>query len=171
MPDEQPGAASGDDLRRLLDRRRIVDVTVRMASANDAQDWPTLRACFADEIDVDYTSLAGGEPGRVAADDLVARWRTLRRGFGATHHQETNHLVDLGGDEADCTAAFLATHFLPNDHGAPLWTLGGTYRYRLRRDGEGGAWRIHALTMTATLADGNQILPTLAAARGAAESG
>ena len=150
----------------LIDRAAIVDATTRMATAADDRDWSGLRACFAGEIELDYTSLAGGAPERVAADELVARWRRTLGGFEATQHLVANHLVDLAGDEATCTASFQATHLLPTDHGAPLWTLGGTYRYGLRR-AEGG-WRIHAVTMTATWADGNQLLPTLAAERGAA---
>ena len=67
----------------------------------------------------------------------------------------------MDGDDAVCTAAFQATHRLPNPHGDPIWTLGGTYRFELVRDGS--RWRISAVTMTATWASGNQQIMSLAA--------
>ena len=78
----------------------------------------------------------------------------------ATSHLVNNHLVSVDGDHAVCTAALQATHLLANAHGGPLWTLGGHYRYSLVS--AGGSWRINGVVMTATWADGNQHVMTLA---------
>ena len=78
----------------------------------------------------------------------------------ATSHLVNNHLVSVDGDHAVCTAALQATHLLANAHGGQLWTLGGHYRYSLVS--AGGSWRINGVVMTATWADGNQHVMTLA---------
>ncbi|MBA2310128.1 MAG: nuclear transport factor 2 family protein [Pseudonocardiales bacterium] len=139
----------------------IVQVTTRMAWLTDHRDWEGLVEVFADHVDLDYTSLAGGEPARLAAADVVAGWLSGLEGLDATQHLVSNHLVEVRGDRAVATAQFQAVHVLTNPHGDPIWTLGGRYRFGLAQ-GEVG-WRIDAITMTATWATGNQQIMTLAA--------
>jgi hypothetical protein len=155
------------------DRSEIVDVTTRMAWLADRRDWDALPTVFADEVDLDYTSLTGGEPARLKATDIVAGWRAGLGGLDATQHLVSNHLVDSdsdnggdsdgNGDRAVVTAQFQAVHVLANPHGAPTWTLGGHYRFGVVRTEAG--WRIDAVTMTTTWATGNQQIMTLAAQR------
>ncbi|NUT54325.1 MAG: nuclear transport factor 2 family protein [Saccharothrix sp.] len=134
-----------------------------MAWFADRRDWDALLTVFADEVDLDYTSLTGGEPGRVKAVDLVAGWRAGLGGLDATQHLVSNHLVEVDGDRAVATAQFQAVHVLANPHGEPTWTLGGHYRFGLVR--ADGGWLIDAVTMTTTWASGNQHVMTLAAQR------
>jgi hypothetical protein len=143
------------------DRLDVIEACTRMAWHADQRDWAALRDVFANEVRLDYTSLQGGEPATVSRDELVASWAGLLGKLQATQHLLTNHLVAVSGNEASCTAAFQATHLLPNAHGDPIWTLGGSYRFQLVRDG--ATWRISALTMTATWASGNQQIMSLAA--------
>lgn len=139
----------------LLDRLDIVETCTRMCWHTDKREWDRLRTdVFADEVLVDYSSLDGGEPAGLAAQDLIAAWRGLLSGLTATQHLLTNHLVRAEGDTAVATADFQATHLLSNALGGPLWTLGGHYRFTLRRTAAG--WRIDGLTMTAVWAEGNR---------------
>jgi hypothetical protein len=78
------------------------DVLPRMLHAIDALDWPAVRAAFAEQVRVDYTSLSGGEPETLPADDLVARWQGLLPGFDATQHM-TGPVV-LTDDDGDVRA-------------------------------------------------------------------
>lgn len=142
-------------------RTAIVDVTTRMAWLADRRDWDALVGVFAEQVQLDYTSLTGGKPAKLAPADIVAGWRRGLDGLDATQHLISNHLVDIDGDRAVATAQFQATHVLANPHGDPVWTLGGHYRFGLARGGDG--WRIDALTMTVTWATGNQQIMTLAA--------
>jgi hypothetical protein len=155
-------------LQELADRADVVDVCTRMAWLADRRDWAGLIAVFDDEVELDYTSLGGGEPARLAPRQIVEAWASALGGLTATQHLVTNHLVTVhrpGGagddDTAVCTAAFQATHLLANATGGPIWTLGGHYRYTLRRTA--GGWRITGVTMTADWATGNQHVMTLAA--------
>ncbi|MGA4800739.1 nuclear transport factor 2 family protein [Streptomyces lavendulocolor] len=143
------------------DRLDVIDTCTRMGWYTDQRDWDALEQVFTDEVRLDYTSLDGGEPAVVPAKGLVGAWSGLLGAFTATQHVFSNFLVDLDGDTAVCTAMFQATHRLPNEHGGPLWTLGGHYRFALVRTGDG--WRINDVVMTATWADGNRQLLTLAA--------
>ncbi|MET9507383.1 nuclear transport factor 2 family protein [Streptomyces flavidovirens] len=135
-----------------------------MAFHADQREWERLAGVFAEKVTLDYTSLAGGEPAELTPAEIVAAWTSALGGYDATQHLITNHLVDIEGDTAVCTAAFQATHRLATAHGSALWTLGGTYRFGLVRTA-GHGWRISSVVMTTVWADGNQHLPALAAAR------
>ncbi|MFD4138596.1 MULTISPECIES: nuclear transport factor 2 family protein [unclassified Streptomyces] len=139
----------------LRDRLDITEVCTRMCWHTDKREWDSLRSSvFAEKVLVDYTSLNGGESAEMAADDLIEAWRALLSHLTSTQHLLTNHLVRVSGDTAVAMADFLATHLLPGALGGPLWTLGGHYRFTLRRTPSG--WRIDGLTMTADWADGNR---------------
>jgi len=146
----------------VMDRLDIIDTCTRMAWHADQREWAALTNVFADEVHLDYTSLNGGEPAVLSPQQIADAWSRVLGGFDATQHLVTNHLVTVDGDTAVCTASFQATHRLANPFGAPLWTLGGTYRFDLIRTG--GEWRISGVVMTATWADGNHDLMNLAAA-------
>ncbi|WP_131738918.1 nuclear transport factor 2 family protein [Actinomadura roseirufa] len=144
------------------DRLDIIEVCTRMAWHADQREWERLREIFTESVALDYTSLNGGEPITIGAEQIGGAWKAGLGGYDATQHILGNHLVTLDGDTAVCTAVFQATHRLANPFGSPLWTLGGTYRFDLVRD---GGWRIRGLVMTVTWADGNQNLATLASER------
>lgn len=142
------------------ERLEVIEACTRMAHHTDRREWERLVEIFTEEVRLDYTSLQGGEPALVARDQLVDGWREALGGLAATQHLMTNHLVEVDGDRAICTADFQATHVLPNPHGDPTWTLGGHYRFELRR--LESAWRIAGVTMTAIWAAGNQQIMALA---------
>lgn len=145
----------------LEDRFAIIDTCTRMAWHADQREWDQLAHIFAEKVTLDYTSLNGGEPVTLSPSQIVGAWKGLLGAFDATQHLLGNHLVTVQGDTAVCTASFQATHRLANPYGAPLWTLGGTYRFDLVR--AGAAWQISGVVMTMTWADGNKDLMTLAA--------
>jgi hypothetical protein len=139
----------------------VVETCTRMAWHADQREWDALKEVFADSVVLDYTSLNGGEPAVLSPEQIADGWAGVLGGFNATQHLVANHLVTIDGTSAVCTASFQATHRLANPFGAPLWTLGGTFRFDLIRTGTG--WRISGVVMTATWADGNKELLELAA--------
>ena len=147
--------------RALADRLEIIDRTARIWMLVDARDWEALPVLFTDPVEVDFTSLTGGEPRTVAPAALVAGWRVALEGLQATPHLIAGHVIDLHGpDEATCAANVQAAHVLANEFGGPLWLAGGRYDVRLRR-GEGG-WRVCALRFTFQWGTGNQHVMQLA---------
>jgi hypothetical protein len=139
----------------------VAETCVRMAVHADRREWQKLRAIFADKVLLDYTSLTGGEPAQLTPQEIIDSWAGVLGGYDATQHLIANQLVDIDGDRAVCTASFQATHRLATALGAPVWTLGGNYRWELARTGR--RWLIDTVVMTATWGDGNQALPAQAA--------
>ncbi|GAA3845206.1 nuclear transport factor 2 family protein [Saccharothrix violaceirubra] len=147
----------------VADRLDVVETCTRVLWHTDHREWEALVSVFADEVSLDYTSLNGGEPVTLPPDVIAGAWSQALGGYDSTHHLLTNHLVTVTGDAAVCTASFLATHRLASVLGGSLWTLGGTYRFSLKRTAAG--WRIDGMVMTAVWGDGNRDLPAQAAAR------
>lgn len=156
----QPAFASETMVVSPADHIAIVAAVNEIGLAADIRDWPRVRAQFADEVLVDYTSLAGGQPARMNADDLVASWRAFLPGFTVTQHLVGSHRVSVEGQRASVLSQFIATHRLAGATGGELWTLGGHYRHALRKTGT--AWKVDAITMTWTWQTGNPDLPRLA---------
>jgi hypothetical protein len=135
-----------------------VTALVVLVHAIDRLDWAGVRGAFADRLLLDYTSLNGGEPEDLAADELVERWRALLPGFEATNHLLGPVLAT--GDQDRLDAHVRAYHRIAGAEGGPLWRVAGHYVAGLDPAG-----RIDALTLETHFQDGNLDLPTLALAR------
>jgi hypothetical protein len=151
-------------LQRVIDQADIIDTLNRFWLNVDTRDYKAMRDCLTDEVDFDYSALFGTSmPPK--ADELVENVRGNHSGFRATQHITTNHLVTIDGDTAQCLVNFQAQHFLPNDRGSNLWTLGGRYLYSFARTQEG--WKIHGCVISVSWTDGNLQLFELAHQQGA----
>lgn len=151
-------------LQQILDRLEIIDTVNRIGLMADLRDWQACQNCFSERVNVDYTSLVGGQPATLAAKDLVESWRKNLSPLKATQHMISNHAVTLNGNTATCISHFQAHHLLPNEHGAPIWTLGGVYHHELERTSD--SWKVRKMKMTAKYAEGNQQIMTIAAQQG-----
>lgn len=147
----------------LIARAEISDVVIRYATGIDRRDWALYRSCFADQIDLDFTSWSGGEPSKIAADQWVTGVRDGLSGFDATHHVSSNHVITVEDDQATCVSYMVAYHLLATSMGENIFTLGGYYTNRLRR--HAGEWKIHNCKLTVTWATGNRHLFELARER------
>ena len=149
-------------LQALVDRDRIAEVIHQLFIHTDLRDWAAVRACFADEVLFDMTSVAGGEPARVTPEEITAGWEEGLRPLRAIHHQAGNLLVTLHGDEADAFCYGIASHYLPNPTGRDTRTFVGSYDFHLARAGE--RWRIDRFRFNLKYLDGNPSLEADAAA-------
>ena len=146
------------------DRLAILDLIGRLVLVLDGRDWDALGQLFTDTVYHDRTSLTGGEPYTAPVAQFVEGWRQTLQSMDAVHHQITNHVISLDGDQATCAANMQGTHVLANPSGGPMWTVGGRHDYQLQRTPDG--WRIAGLTFTLQWATGNMNVLTLAAAAG-----
>ncbi|MEM8857220.1 MAG: nuclear transport factor 2 family protein [Chloroflexota bacterium] len=128
----------------------IINTVNQMAFSADIHDWAQCRSTFADEIFVDYTSMAGGKPATIPADALIDSWQGLLPGFTATQHLLGTHIIEVNGDSAVCDAHFQATHVIDEES----WTLGGRYQFNLQYSS--GVWQITGITMTVLWSAGDQ---------------
>lgn len=136
------------------------DVLPRMLYAIDVLDWPSVREAFADEVRADWTSLFGGEPETLAADELIARWQALLPGFDATQHMlGPVVLTDDARPGVRADAHVRGYHHIGDRDGGQTWAVHGHYTARLA---EG---RITELTLTVFYQEGELDLPAMATER------
>ena len=114
------GPALDPRVQRLLDRESIRDVVTRYALSFDARDWAMQRACFTDEIEVDFSASIGAGLTRMRADDWVAGVRPFFESLPATQHIALVQNVEVTGDEAYARSLLHAQHYLPNKQGEPV---------------------------------------------------
>jgi hypothetical protein len=140
----------------MSDRDEIIELTSNLGLLVDARDWTAAEALFADSVDLDYTSLQGGEPQRLAPSDIVGTWKENFARLQSTQHLIANHVVALTGEQAHVAANVTATHVASDATGDSHWVVGGRYDLVVRRSGVG--WRIAALKLTVAWATGNQAI-------------
>lgn len=125
-------------LEALIDRQEIVDVMSRYARGIDRRDAALYRACFTDVLDVE---MPGASWPAITAEKWTEHALGVVSAFESTQHIITNHVVELEGDDARCTAYVQAQHWRPES----AWLIGGQYRNQLSR--VAGEWRIRHLEL------------------------
>ena len=115
------------------DRLAVQDVVDGIDAAVDAKDWIGCRRYFTDSIDVDFSSLGGGAPARMPADDLVATWSANLFADKHTQHMRSNYQMELAGDTATVTHTLARTE---------------------------GGWRCTGMALAVTYARGNETVRT-----------
>lgn len=153
-----PGAAfsqeSKPDWQRFIDEAEVRKVVDGIDWTCDAKDWPRCREFFADEIDVDFTSLVGGAPGHLKADALIEGWKTGLYQEKKSHHLRTNHQIEIKGDTAEVYSKGYALNILPRKTGSDLWEVWGDYHHSLKRTPKG--WKVTFMQFTVVYARGNE---------------
>lgn len=140
-------------------QKTVIDIFV----GTDERDWQRVKRAFADQVLLDYTSMAGGQPAPLSPDQIVTSWQAVLPGFEKTHHQLGNFECTISGDEATAFCYGTATHYLPQPDGRNVWTVVGTYDFHLiRRDNH---WKADRMRFNLKYQDGNTDLPTQATSR------
>ena len=124
----------------LQDRHDIAQVIIRYATSVDQRDLDRYATCFTDDVEV--TGFSGGT--FTDRDTYVAWVAGALERFAGTHHQITNHEIEIDGDSAHMRSYVQATHEMADDPDT-LLILWAIYDDRLVRTADG--WRIthHAL--------------------------
>jgi len=147
--------SAGTPDQALVDREAIRRLVDEIDNAVDAKDWELCRSFFTDEIYADFTSLAGGEPGRIPADGLVGAWRTNLYADKKSLHMRSNHRITLNGDRAEAFSKGYALNILDRPTGSDLWEVWGNYTHTLERSS--GGWKCSGMTFVVTYARGNEM--------------
>ena len=143
----------------LVDRAEIIRIADAIDAAVDAKDWPRARSYFTETIDVDFTSLVGGEPATIPADALIEGWSANLTAEKTSFHLRGNHQISF----ADADNAVLVSHgyawnrmergALEENGGDPMWEVWGNYEHGFVRTADG--WKVNAMTFNATAERGN----------------
>ena len=119
----------------------IKTVMESMATLADRNEYDALENLFADEVEVDYTSLGGGEVEVKSGQALMTGWASLLPGFERTRHVLTDLAVSVDGDAATASSKVTADHWVDG----LFWSVSGTYDFAMIRDD--GQWRITMLRL------------------------
>lgn len=148
-----PADGGGDEntLRRLADELFIT---------TDLKDWAAARALFIDEtIEVDMSSLVGGGPVRMSADQLLSGFRAGLHAKKASHHLATNYRTQIDGDRAEVYAHGYSWNRVADlGPGADLWETWGNYRLTFRKTP--GGWKLDGFRYYSKLTRGNEAVRT-----------
>lgn len=162
-----------------LIRNELVDSYSNYAEGLDSKNWNLVRACFADEILIDYgeLSIASGPPDVPRrADDWMTSLQAVINGFDVTRHAITNHRMDV--DESgviSCRAYLSADHVIyPDPQGRiisaqDIVTVVGEYKNYYDRIE--GVWKIVKSELNVEWTSGNVGLLEIAVKRAAENSG
>jgi hypothetical protein len=134
------------------DKEQIAEVLIRYATGIDSKDWPLLRSCWTDEIDVDYQQL-----GRfTSADALTDVMRQLHENMGPTYHRMSNFVIAVDGDRATVRSYVQAVLMLQPDDSTNWVDALGHYDDVFVRTADG--WRIsERVSLTARTLTGGEL--------------
>ena len=128
----------GGDHPGRIDEAAIRTNIEAIAVLADQANFEALEKLYADEIEVDYTSLSGGEVETKSPQALMGQWAAVLPGFDRTRHQLSEIEVEVSDRSATARAHGTADHYVDGLY----WRVEGKYSYEFER--RGGTWLITA---------------------------
>lgn len=107
--------------------------------AFEQRDWDCLRAAVADEVELDHTSLRGGQVERFTRDEIVAWWQSGLHPKKRNLHLQGRYRIRQQGDTASVSFNCYVLHALVEELGGGLWECWGRHTLSFRRTPDG--WR------------------------------
>jgi hypothetical protein len=155
-----PASEQLSALPNLEDEHAIRQIVDLLFIYTDQKAWSLARQLFVDgPIEVDMSSLSGGGPVQMTADDLLGGFNVGLHAEKLSHHMATNYQITITGDEAEVWAHGYAWNRLLSYHGdSDLWETWGNYRFSLQRTAQG--WRLSAFRYFAKYNRGNELVRT-----------
>jgi ketosteroid isomerase-like protein len=148
---------------QAADEAAIAVMINSVATFADQGGFGSIETLYADEIQVDYTSLWGGDVQTYTPESLMTAWASVLPGFDQTYHDIDNIQIELTDNLATATADVVADHHLRAD----FWQVTGQYEYRFIKVAD--RWQITHITFNLMDEVGDRALVTLAAEKAATE--
>ncbi|WP_082026432.1 nuclear transport factor 2 family protein [Flammeovirga sp. OC4] len=124
--------------------------------ATDQQDWERLEVIFANQVELDYSSMNGNPATTLSPQEITSAWKGILPGFTHTHHQLGNMISTIEDNKAQVFCYGTATHFLEDERGN-VWTVVGTYNFELVLISD--EWKVSKMKFNFKYQDGNTSLP------------
>ncbi len=161
-----------------LIRQALIDNYNNYAEGLDSKNWPMVRACFADEVLIDYGAISAptGDPAVPRrADDWLKILQGVINGFDITRHAITNHRFLASEGRVSCRAYLRADHVIfanPEDPAIGpeevVVVVGEYTNHYVQSD---GGWQICKSELVVNWFEGNLNLLATATERALAQSG
>lgn len=144
----------------LEDERSIRQIVDLLFIYTDQKEWAKARQLFVDGLlDIDMSSLVGGEPVQMTADQLLSGFAVGLHAEKTSHHMVTNYQFTVNQDQAEVWAhGYSWNRLLKYEEGSDLWETWGNYRLTLQRTPVG--WRLSAFRYFAKYNRGNEFVRT-----------
>ena len=139
-----------------MEKDLVIQTITTIFHGADQRDWAAVQNALADQVWLDYTSLAGGQPALLTGQQIANAWAAFLPGFDKTHHQLSQFEVDLGGSVAKVRFSGKADHFI----GTATWTVEGNYDAEVVQ--QNGQWRVTKLVLHLVNQSGDLGLPAKA---------
>ena len=131
----------------MTEHADIIEFVDSIFDTVDAKDWAAAERLFDPTVNVDFTSLSGGEPATITTVQLVDGWRQGLHPRKKSFHLVGHHRVRVDRDTATVAVKGYAYNVLDADLGGGMWEVWGAYDIPLRRDGAG--WKATGITFNA----------------------
>lgn len=154
-----PAIAGPINAQEMNKTKEIIKTVGQIFNSTDAREWDKVAQSFAQEVLLDYTSLAGGQPVKLTPEQIVGSWKTVLPGFDKTRHMIGHFEVKMEDKQAKVTHFGTANHYLNGQ----TWTVIGNYEEELTLIDD--TWRVSAMKFNLEFIDGNTDLPRLAKER------
>lgn len=118
------------------DEAKIKIIIESVGGLADEGNFEVLEKLYAPEVEMDYSSLTGGEVEIKSPKTIMTEWASVLPGFDQTRHDVSNINVSSNGHTATATADVSASHWV-NDL---YWQVSGDYVFNLKK--EEGEWQI-----------------------------
>ncbi len=144
------------ELARMFDQQSIVEVITRLFVATDQRDWEAVLHCFEPHVRFDMTSVAGGKPATLTAQQITDGWADGLEPLEHIHHQTGNFITNVDGDVARAFCYGIAYHYKKTKSGKNTRVFVGSYDVDLHRRSD--HWKISAFQFNLKFIDGNKTL-------------
>lgn len=146
--------------RAAVDEAKIRRLTDELFITTDLKDWAAARALIAEgPIEVDMSSLVGGGPMVLTADQLIAGFQGGLHAGKVSHHLVANYRIQVDGERAELWGHGYAWNRVPElPTGTDLWETWGNYRLSYER--VAGEWRLAGFRYYSKLTRGNEAVRT-----------
>ena len=145
-----------DQIEILISKDQIRETINQLFIATDNRDWRKVKQCFADNVKFDMTSMTGGDPAIMKADEIINGWSDGLEKLEAVHHQAGNYLIEVNGDESTVFCYAIASHYLSTSSGNNIRTFVGSYNFHLIM--KDNRWRVDQFKFNLKYSSGNMDL-------------
>lgn len=130
----------------ILTQFQIQHVIDALDNAVDNKDWAKARTYFTERIYTDFSTLNGGEPAEMPADQLIQAWEKDLYVDKKTCHIRGNHETTLIDENtaSDFSKAY-AINAIDKGEVTGIWEVWGNYIYTLMKEGED--WKITGMSL------------------------
>jgi len=150
-------------INKNLEYNNITEITNKFFIEIDDNNWKGIESNLSDTVYWDYTSIFGGEPTNLSANQIIDSWKSILPGYDDTHHQLGNYLIEFDSNMAKVFCYVTATHYLENETQDNILIVAGSYEIEFRKIND--SWRITGVKFNYKYMDGNNDLPNLARER------